>query len=46
MSVGSQNIPTTTLPNQYQVHGFDAVVCNEAMRKLMQMVERVARSNA
>jgi DNA-binding NtrC family response regulator len=28
------------------VHGFEAVVCNESMRKLMQMVERVARSNA
>jgi DNA-binding NtrC family response regulator len=31
---------------QYQVHGFEAVVSNESMRKLMQMVERVARSNA
>jgi DNA-binding NtrC family response regulator len=31
---------------QYQVQGFDAVVCSESMRRLMQMVERVARSNA
>jgi len=46
VSVVSQNIPATPVTSQYQVHGFDAVVCNEAMRKLMQMVERVARSNA
>lgn len=46
MSVVSQNIPAAALPNQYQVQGFEAVVCNESMRKLMQMVERVARSNA
>jgi DNA-binding NtrC family response regulator len=31
---------------QYQVQGFDAVVCSESMHRLMQMVERVARSNA
>jgi DNA-binding NtrC family response regulator len=31
---------------QYQVNGFNAVVCSESMRRLMQMVERVARSNA
>ena len=31
---------------QYQVQGFDAVVCSESMRRLMQMVERVARANA
>ncbi len=31
---------------QYQVHGFDAVVCSESMHRLMQMVERVARSSA
>jgi DNA-binding NtrC family response regulator len=31
---------------QYQVQGFDAVVSSESMRRLMQMVERVARSNA
>ncbi len=33
-------------PAQVTVHGLQAVVCNESMRKLMQMVERVARSNA
>lgn len=45
MAVASQNLmgsPAST----YQVQGFDAVVCNDSMRKLMQMVERVARSNA
>jgi DNA-binding NtrC family response regulator len=31
---------------QYQLEGFEAVVCSESMRRLMQMVERVARSNA
>jgi len=31
---------------QYNVQGFDAVVCSESMRRLMQMVERVARSSA
>ncbi len=31
---------------QYQVHGFDAVVSSESMRRLMQMVERVARASA
>ncbi len=31
---------------RYQWNGFEAVVCSEAMRKLMQMVERVAHSNA
>ena len=46
MSVVSQNMPGVALSNQYQVNGFEAVVCNESMRKLMQMVERVARSNA
>ncbi len=46
MSAASQNIPGAAVPAQYQVHGFEAVVCNESMRKLMQMVERVARSNA
>lgn len=33
-------------PSHYQVHGFDAVVNSEPMRKLMQMVERVARASA
>ncbi|HET9699059.1 MAG TPA: sigma 54-interacting transcriptional regulator [Terriglobales bacterium] len=33
-------------PSQYQVHGFEAVVVSEPMRKLMQMVERVARASA
>jgi len=42
----SQNLTGTVLSTQYQVHGFEAVVCNDSMRKLMQMVERVARSNA
>ena len=42
----SQNLTGTLSPAQYQVHGFEAVVSNESMRKLMQMVERVARSNA
>lgn len=32
--------------NRYQVQGFNAVVCSESMRRLMQMVERVSRSNA
>ncbi|HYY70643.1 MAG TPA: sigma 54-interacting transcriptional regulator [Terriglobales bacterium] len=32
--------------SRYHVQGFEAVVCSEAMHKLMQMVERVARSNA
>jgi DNA-binding NtrC family response regulator len=32
--------------SQYQFHGFEAVVASEPMRKLMQMVERVARANA
>jgi len=41
-----QNLTGAAVSAQYQVHGFDAVVCNESMRKLMQMVERVARSNA
>jgi len=31
---------------QHQVHGTEAVICSESMRKLMQMVERVARSGA
>lgn len=31
---------------QYNVHGFEAVVCSESMRRLMQMVERVARASA
>ena len=46
MSVGSQNLSGAAVSAQYQVQGFEAVVCNESMRKLMQMVERVARSNA
>ncbi|MFL6464624.1 MAG: sigma-54 factor interaction domain-containing protein, partial [Bryobacteraceae bacterium] len=46
MSGVSQNLPGSVAPVQYQVHGFEAVVSNESMRKLMQMVERVARSNA
>lgn len=32
--------------NQYQVQGLNAVVCSESMLRLMQMVERVSRSNA
>jgi len=32
--------------SRYHIQGFEAVVCSEAMHKLMQMVERVARSNA
>ena len=36
----------STGASQYQVQGFDAVVASESMRRLMQMVERVARSNA
>ncbi len=32
--------------SRYHVQGFEAVVCSEAMHKLMQMVERVARSSA
>ena len=32
--------------SRYQIQGFEAVVCSEAMHKLMQMVERVARSSA
>jgi two-component system, NtrC family, response regulator AtoC len=32
--------------SRYRFQGFEAVVCSEAMHKLMQMVERVARSNA
>jgi DNA-binding NtrC family response regulator len=32
--------------DQYKVHGFDAVVSSDSMRRLMQMVERVARSSA
>ena len=46
LSVGTQNLTGAAVSAQYQVHGFEAVVCNESMRKLMQMVERVARSNA
>ena len=40
----SESIATET--SRYHVQGFDAVVCSEAMHKLMQMVERVARSSA
>jgi transcriptional regulator with GAF, ATPase, and Fis domain len=36
----------STGAEQYQVQGFDAVVSSESMRRLMQMVERVARSTA
>ncbi|HWR16645.1 MAG TPA: sigma 54-interacting transcriptional regulator [Terriglobales bacterium] len=36
----------SSAPAQYQVHGFEAVVASESMRKIMQMVERVARANA
>ena len=46
LAVASQNVTSAPFPAQYQVHGFQAVVCNDSMRKLMQMVERVARSNA
>jgi len=42
----SQNVTDSLASAQMTVHGFEAVVCNESMRKLMQMVERVARSNA
>jgi DNA-binding NtrC family response regulator len=41
-----QNLTSSVAPAQYQVQGFEAVVSNDSMRKLMQMVERVARSNA
>jgi two-component system, NtrC family, response regulator AtoC len=37
---------SAALPAQYQIHGFEAVVVSDSMRKLMQMVERVARSSA
>lgn len=37
---------STPSSSNYRVNGFDAVVCAESMKKLMQMVERVARSNA
>jgi transcriptional regulator with GAF, ATPase, and Fis domain len=40
----SDSIATET--SRYRVQGFEAVVCSEAMHKLMQMVERVARSSA
>jgi len=46
LAVGSNNLAGSAVSSQYQVQGFDAVVCNDSMRKLMQMVERVARSNA
>ncbi len=37
---------TTAETSRYHIQGFEAVVCSEAMHKLMQMVERVARSSA
>jgi len=37
---------TSADTSRYQIQGFEAVVCSEAMHKLMQMVERVARSSA
>jgi DNA-binding NtrC family response regulator len=37
---------TSAETSRYQIQGFEAVVCSEAMHKLMQMVERVARSSA
>jgi len=37
---------TAAEASRYQIQGFEAVVCSEAMHKLMQMVERVARSSA
>ena len=46
MAVASQNLSATVLSTQYKMNDFEAVVCNDSMRKLMQMVERVARSNA
>ena len=36
----------TGAPAQYQVQGIEAVICSEVMRKLVQMLERVARSSA
>jgi DNA-binding NtrC family response regulator len=38
--------PTAAEVSRYRIQGFEAVVCSEAMHKLMQMVERVARSSA
>ena len=38
--------PTAAETSRYRIQGFEAVVCSEAMHKLMQMVERVARSSA
>jgi len=38
--------PVVSEASRYQIQGFEAVVCSEAMHKLMQMVERVARSSA
>jgi len=46
LAVASQNLSATVLSTQYKMNDFEAVVCNDSMRKLMQMVERVARSNA
>jgi DNA-binding NtrC family response regulator len=37
---------STDSATQYSVNGFEAVVCSDSMRKLMQMVERVARASA
>ncbi len=39
-------LATTGEAARYQIQGFQAVVCSEPMRRLMQMVERVARNNA
>lgn len=36
----------TGAPAQYQVQGIEAVICSEVMHKLVQMLERVARSSA
>ncbi len=36
----------TTAPASIRVHEMEAVICSESMRKLMTMVERVARGNA
>jgi len=36
----------TVETSRYHVQGLEAVVCSESMHKLMQMVERVARSSA
>jgi len=45
-AVKGMSEPTTAEVSRYRIQGFEAVICSEAMHKLMQMVERVAHSNA